>query len=222
MAKNMILNNQHTIMVVDDHLIFRKGLIDLIEQIKDFTVIAQAQNGLEAVDLYRAYQPDLTLLDLQMPLMEGVDVVKSLRALDKEAKIIILTTFETDEDIENALKAGAKAYLLKDVTEEELTDCMRKVLAGNTYLPVSVAAKHAKRLTQVQLTAREHTILRLVAEKSMPNKLIASELGISEATVKTHLTNLFDKLEVNSRTEAINVAVRRGLVRIGKEAINEI
>jgi len=212
----MTLAKPYTVLVADDHAIFRKGLISLIAQVEDFTVVAEAQNGLEAVELFQQIQPDLMLLDLQMPAMEGVDVVKTIRTFQMDAKIIILTTFDTDEDIELALKAGAKSYLLKDVAEAELLDCMRKILTGKTYLPDPVAARLVERLTQVQLTSREHAVLKLLAEKSMSNKLIALELDISEATVKSHLSHLFEKLAVTSRTEAINVAARRGLVRVGK------
>lgn len=206
----------HTVLVADDHAIFRKGLIGLIDQVGGFSVIAQAQNGLEAIALYQQHQPDLLILDLQMPKLEGVAVVKAIMAMDSKANIIILTTFDTDEDIGQALKAGAKSYLLKDVTEADLIACMHKVLVGDVSVPAQIALRWEEQAKQIQLTAREHAVLKLVAEKSLGNKLIAAELGISEATVKTHLTNLFDKLGVASRTEAINVAVRRGLVRIDK------
>lgn len=206
----------YTVLVADDHAIFRKGLIGLIGQIGNFQVIAQAQDGLEAIALYQLHKPDLVFLDLQMPKLEGVEAVKAIMATDKHAKIIILTTFDTDEDIGQALKAGAKSFLLKDVTEADLIDCMHKVLAGNVSMPAQIALRWEEQAKQIQLTAREHAVLKLVAEKSLANKLIASELGISEATVKTHLSNLFEKLGVASRTEAINVAVRRGLVRIDK------
>ena len=206
--------NKFKVLVADDHAIFRKGLVSLINQVPDFTVVAEAKNGVEAVELFKKHQPDILLLDLQMPRMQGVEVVKVIRKLNTEAKIIILTTFDMDEDIEQALKSGAKSYLLKDIDTEDLIITIRNVIDGKTFVPPIVASKLAVRLTQVQLTAREHSVLKLVAEKSMPNKLIAEELRISEATVKTHLTNLFEKLGVTSRTEAIAVAIRRGLVRL--------
>jgi len=149
-----------------------------------------------------------------MPKMRGVEAVKAIRKADPEAKIIILTTFDMDEDIQQALKAGAKSYLLKDIDADDLVQTMREVMSGKISISATVAAKLAERLTQLQLTAREHAVLKLVTEQSMPNKLIADQLGISEATVKTHLTNLFEKLGVNSRTEAIAVAARRGLVQL--------
>jgi two-component system NarL family response regulator len=206
--------NKFKVVVADDHAIFRKGLVSLFKQVPDFIVVAEARNGQEAVELYQKHQPDILLLDLEMPQLRGVDATKAIRAIHKDAKIIILTTFDLDEDIQDALKAGAKSYLLKDVDTDDLLNTMREVMRGKTFVPPQVAAKLAQRLTQLQLTTREHAVLKLVAEKSMPNKLIADELGISEATVKTHLTNLFEKLGVTSRTEAIAVAARRGLVRM--------
>jgi two-component system NarL family response regulator len=202
------------VLVADDHAIFRKGLVTLLKQVSDFSVVAEAKNGQEAVELYKKHLPDIALLDLEMPQMRGVDAIKAIHAINEDAKIIILTTFDMDEDIQDALKAGAKSYLLKDVDADDLVNTMREVMCGKTLVPPQVAAKLAQRLTQLQLTTREHAVLKLVAEKSMPNKLIADQLGISEATVKTHLTNLFEKLGVTSRTEAIAVAARRGLVRI--------
>lgn len=202
------------VLVADDHAIFRQGLVSLLKQVPDFIVIAEAKNGREAVELYKTHKPHIVLLDLQMPEMQGVQAIKTIRAIDTDAKIIVLTTFDTDEDIQDALKEGAKSYLLKDVDVDELIETMRQVVQGKTMISAPVAAKLVKRLTQLQLTAREHAVLKLVAEKSMSNKLIADQLNISEATVKTHLTNLFEKLGVTSRTEAIAVAVRRGLVRL--------
>lgn len=201
------------VLLADDHAIFRRGLAALIEDSGEFAVVGQAGDGSEAVRLHGELKPDLTLLDLRMPVMEGVEAVRLIRAQTPDARIVILTTFDTDEDIEHALKAGAKAYLLKDVGEEELLNCLRAVAGGRTYVPASVAAKLAERLTQVQLTGREHAVLRLMAE-GLPNKTIADRLEISDATVKVHITNLFHKLQVGSRTEAIAVAVRRGLVRM--------
>ncbi|MFM2044353.1 MAG: Protease production enhancer protein [Pseudomonadota bacterium] len=201
------------VLLVDDHAIFRRGLAALFEDNTEFRVVGEAGNGAEAMRLHAALAPDLTLLDLRMPEMEGAEVVRRIREEAPAARIIILTTFDTDEDIERALKAGAKAYLLKDLSEAELLDCLREVAAGRTYVPFPIAAKLAERLTQVQLTQREMAVLKHMAE-GLANKSIAARLAISDATVKVHVTNLFQKLQVNSRTEAIAVAVRRGLVRI--------
>lgn len=201
------------VLLADDHAIFRKGLAALIGDGPEFRIVAEAADGHAALTLYRQHRPDLLVLDLRMPKMEGAEVVRRVRAEFPDARIVILTTFDTDEDIERALKAGAKAYLLKDVAEGELLACLRAVLAGRTYVPPAVAAKLAERLTMLKLTVREQSVLQLLAE-GLPNKTIADRLRISDATVKVHLTNLFQKLGVSSRTEAVAVAVRRGLVRI--------
>jgi two-component system, NarL family, response regulator len=155
----------------------------------------------------------VTLLDLRMPVMEGVEVVRRIREIDPRARVIVLTTYDTDEEISRALKAGAKAYVLKDISAENLIGCIRDVLAGKTYLAPAAAAKLAEGVTHVQLTPREMSALRLMAD-GKANKEIAGALGISERTVKTHLGHLFEKLGVTSRTEAVKVATRRGLVRL--------
>jgi two-component system NarL family response regulator len=148
-----------------------------------------------------------------MPVMEGVEAVRRIRELDPGARVIVLTTYDTDDEIASALKAGAKAYVLKDISADQLVRCIRKVLAGQTYLAPAAAAKLAEGVTRVQLTPREMATLRLLAD-GKTNKEIAGELAISERTVKTHLGHLFEKLGVTSRTEAIKVATRRGLVRL--------
>jgi two-component system NarL family response regulator len=148
-----------------------------------------------------------------MPVMEGVEAVRRIREIDPRALVIVLTTYDTDDEIASALKAGAKAYVLKDISADELVSCIRKVLAGQTYLAPAAAAKLAEGVTRVQLTPREMATLRLMAD-GKANKEIASELEISERTVKTHLAHLFEKLGVTSRTEAVKVATRRGLVRL--------
>ena len=175
--------------------------------------IAEAGNGVEAVEAFERHHPDVTLLDLRMPEMEGVEAVRQIRARDPLAKVIILTTYDTDEDITRALKAGAKAYILKDISAEALITCIHDVLAGKTYLAPAAAAKLAEGVTRMHLTPRELTALKLMAD-GKSNKEIANELGISDRTVKTHLGHLFEKLNVTSRTEAIKVASRRGLVRM--------
>ena len=148
-----------------------------------------------------------------MPVMEGVEAVRRIRELDPRARVIILTTYDTDEEISRALKAGAKAYVLKDISADDLITCIRDVLAGKTYLAPAAAAKLAEGVTRVQLTPRELSTLQLMAD-GKANKEIATALGISDRTVKTHLGHLFEKLGVTSRTEAIGVATRRGLVRL--------
>jgi two-component system NarL family response regulator len=201
------------VLVVDDHALFRTGVANIINQERDLRVVAEAGNGVEAVAAYERHHPDVTLLDLRMPVMDGVEVVRRIRALEPQARVIVLTTYDTDDEIARALKAGAKAYVLKDISADDLIACIRDVLAGKTYLAPAAAAKLAEGVTHVQLTPRELATLRLTAD-GKANKEIASELGISERTVKTHLGHLFEKLGVTSRTEAIKVATRRGLVRL--------
>ena len=202
-----------TVLVVDDHALLRTGVANIINQESDLHVVAEASNGLEAVEAFVRYRPDVTLLDLRMPVMEGVEAVRQIRERDPLAKVIVLTTYDTDDDISRALKAGAKAYVLKDISADGLIACIHDVLAGKTYLAPTAAAKLAEGVARVQLTPRELATLRLVAD-GQSNKEIASALGISERTVKTHLGHLFEKLGVTSRTEAAKVAARRGLVRL--------
>jgi DNA-binding NarL/FixJ family response regulator len=204
---------QASVLVVDDHALLRTGVANIISAEPDLRVIAEATNGLEAVEAFQQYRPDVTLLDLRMPVMEGVEAVRQIRARDPQAKVIVLTTYDADEDISRALKAGAKAYVLKDISADGLIACIHDVLAGKTYLAPAAAAKLAEGVTRVQLTPRELSTLRLMAD-GRSNKEIANELGISERTVKTHLGHLFEKLGVTSRTEAVKVATRRGLVRL--------
>jgi two-component system NarL family response regulator len=202
-----------SVLVVDDHALLRTGVANIINQEPDLQVIAEAANGLEGLEAFRLHHPDVTLLDLRMPVMEGVEAVRQIRAYDPQALVIVLTTYDADEDIARALKAGAKAYILKDISADALIACIHDVLAGKTYLAPAAAAKLAERVTRVQLTPRELSSLRLMAD-GQSNKEIASALGISERTVKTHLGHLFEKLGVTSRTEAVKVATRRGLVRL--------
>jgi DNA-binding NarL/FixJ family response regulator len=202
-----------SVLVVDDHALLRTGVANIINQEPDLHVIAEASNGQEAIDAFERYKPDVTLLDLRMPVMEGVEAVRQIRERDPLAKVIVLTTYDTDEDISRALKAGAKAYVLKDISADLLIECIHDVLAGKTYLAPQAAAKLAEGVTRVQLTPRELSTLRLIAD-GRSNKEIANELEISERTVKTHLGHLFAKLGVTSRTEAVKIATRRGLVRL--------
>jgi two-component system NarL family response regulator len=201
------------VLLVDDHALLRTGVAKIINQEPDLQVVAEAENGAEAITAYEHHHPDVTLLDLRMPVMEGVEAVKQIRARDPRALVIVLTTYDRDDEISQALKAGAKAYVLKDIAAADLVDCIRNVLAGKTYIAPAAAAKLAEGVTRVQLTPREMATLRLLAD-GKSNKEIANALDISERTVKTHLAHLFEKLGVTSRTEAIKVATRRGLVRL--------
>ena len=200
------------VLVVDDHALLRTGVANIINLEPTLEVVAEAANGQDAIEAYRAQRPDVVLVDLRMPEMEGVEAVRRIREMDPQARVIVLTTYDADEDIARALQAGAKAYILKDIAADALIACIRDVLTGKTYLAPAAAAKLAERVTQVQLTPRELSVLRLLAN-GHSNKEIASALTISERTVKTHLGHLFEKLGVTSRTEAVRVATRRGLVR---------
>ena len=200
------------VLVVDDHSLLRTGVANIINQEAALEVVAEATSGVEAIEAFRVHRPDVVLMDLRMPEMEGVEAVSRIRQIDPQAKVVVLTTYDADEDIARALQAGAKAYILKDIAAEALVACIRDVLAGKTYLAPAAAAKLAERVTQVQLTPRELGVLRLLANGES-NKEIAVALAISERTVKTHLAHLFEKLGVTSRTEAVRVATRRGLVR---------
>ena len=204
---------QAKVLLVDNDELLRTGVANIINQEPDLQVIAEAANGAEAVDAFRDHRPDVTLLDLRMPVMEGVEAVRHIREIDSQARVIVLTTYDADEDIARALQAGAKAYVLKDISADALVACIHDVLAGKTYVAPAVAAKLAERVTRIQLTPRELSTLRLMAD-GKANKEIAVDLGISERTVKTHLGHLFEKLGVTSRTEAVKVATRRGLVRL--------
>jgi DNA-binding NarL/FixJ family response regulator len=200
------------VLVVDDHSLLRTGVANIINQELDLEVVAEAADGRDGVEAFRTHRPDVTLMDLRMPEMEGVEAVRRIREIDPQARVIVLTTYDADEDIARALQAGAKAYILKDIAAEALVACIREVLAGKTYLAPTAAAKLAERVTQIQLTPRELAALRLLANGES-NKEIATSLEISERTVKSHLAHLFEKLGVTSRTEAVRVATRRGLVR---------
>ena len=200
------------ILIADDHPVVCLGLLAIINGQPDMTVVGQARSGKQAVELAHKHSPDVILMDLRMPEMEGVEAIRRIREIDPQARVVVLTTYDADEDIARALQAGAKAYILKDIAADALVACIRDVLAGKTYLAPSAAAKLAERVTQVQLTPRELSALRLLANGNS-NKEIASALEISERTVKTHLGHLFEKLGVTSRTEAVRVATRRGLVR---------
>ena len=208
-----VMADKARVLLVDDHALLRTGVAKIINQEPDLHVIAEAENGVEAIAAFEKHQPDVTLLDLRMPVMEGVEAVKQIRARDPRALVIVLTTYDRDDEISQALKAGAKAYVLKDIAADDLVNCIRNVLAGKTYIAPAAAAKLAEGVTRVQLTPREMATLRLLAD-GQSNKEIANALDISERTVKTHLAHLFEKLGVTSRTEAIKVATRRGLVRL--------
>jgi len=177
------------------------------------TVVAKASNGHEAVELWKTHRPDVSLLDLRMPMLNGVEVIREVRDLDVSARVIVQTTYDTDEEIYQAVRAGAKGYLLKDAPLEELLDCIRKVHAGETCIPAALGAKLVSRMSGEALTNREIDVLKLLA-RGRSNKEIGTDLFISETTVKTHVRSIFTKLNVMSRTEAIGAANKRGLIQL--------
>jgi two-component system NarL family response regulator len=201
------------VLLADDHAIVRNGVAQILNDEQGIMVVAAAADGAEAVELFARDRPDVALIDLRMPKLEGVQVVEQIRERFPNAVIVILTTYDTDNDIERALRAGAKAYLVKDVSPQELVACVRAVHAGRTWVSPRIAAKMVAHVTNVRITRRELAVLRLLAVGNS-NREIGDALGISEGTVKIHVTHLYAKLEVTSRAEAINTALRRGLVRI--------
>jgi len=202
-----------TLLVTEDHGIVRQGIVSILQLQDDFSVIAEARDGLEAVEMYAVHQPDVTLMDLRLPKMEGADAISKIREIDPQARIIILTTYDTDEDIYRGLQAGARGYLLKDADFEDLIDAVRTVYDGKRYLPPNVALKLAERMGSEDLTDRERDVLNMMA-KGTSTAMLASALGISEGTVKFHINHIFQKLGVNDRTQAIIRGLRRGLVRL--------
>jgi DNA-binding NarL/FixJ family response regulator len=207
-------NARIRVLIADDHGVVREGLVSMIQRNKaDMTVVGEASNGREAVELWKAQRPDVTLLDLRMPELDGVEAIKTIRAIDEKARTIVLTTFDGDEDIYRAIQAGAKGYLLKDVPREALMDGIRRVHAGETSIPGNLVAKLAKRVSGDALSKRELEVLKLMAQ-GKSNKEIGSALFISEGTVKSHGKAIFAKLNVVSRTEAVAEATRRGLIRL--------
>jgi DNA-binding NarL/FixJ family response regulator len=201
------------ILVVDDHNVVRQGIVALLNTVPDMQVVGEASDGAEAVVAHRQHRPDITLMDLRLPKLSGADAIAQIRKDSPGARIIVLTTFDGDEDIFRALQAGAKGYLLKGMDIDELTSAIRSVFAGRSRIPASVAEKLADRMGGPALTARELEVLnRIVRGRS--NKEIASDLHISEATVKTHINSLLGKLGVTDRTQAATSALQRGIVHL--------
>jgi DNA-binding NarL/FixJ family response regulator len=201
------------ILIADDHVTVREGLVAMISRQPDMAVVGEAANGRDAVELWREHRPNVTLLDLRMPLLDGVGAIDAIRRQDSAARIIILTTFETDHEISRAIKAGAKGYLLKDAPLEELLECIRSVHAGKTSIAPELVAKLAANMSRETLTGRELDVLKLLAQ-GKGNKEIGENLFISETTVKSHLRSIYTKLDVLSRTEAISAANSRGLIQL--------
>jgi len=201
------------IMVVEDHFVVRTGLSAIINSQSDMVTVAEARNGREAIELYREFQPDVTLMDLRIPLLSGTEAIAAIVSEFPRAKIIVLSTFGGDEDIFQALQAGARAYFLKDVKGQDLIGAIRAVNAGQRLLPPEIAARLAERIPRSELSPRELEILRLIA-KGSSNKEIANTLDISEGTVRVHASNIFAKLGCNDRAQAVSEAFQRGIIHI--------
>jgi len=201
------------VLIADDHVTVREGLAAIIGRQPDMVVTAEAADGRDCVDRWLECRPDVTLIDLRMPVLDGVGAIEAIRREDAAARLIVLTTFDTDHDITRAIMAGAKGYMLKDAQREELLDCIRGVHAGEVRIPPLLLAKLASAVSGEALTGRELEVLTLLA-RGCSNKDIARQLLIGETTVKSHLRSIFTKLQVLSRTEAITVANRRGLIQL--------
>lgn len=199
------------ILTVEDHPVFREGLRTIIASQQDMLLVAQATNAVEGMSEFRRHQPDITLMDLRLPGTNGTDALIAMRGEFPRARIIMLTTTDTDGEIQRAMRAGAAAYLLKSMPKDELLAVMRSVHAGRRHVPPEVAARLAEHLGEEDLTARELDVLRLIRD-GYRNKQIADELAIAESTVNFHIKNLVDKLRANDRTHAVTIAIRRGLL----------
>lgn len=205
--------NNIRVLIADDHPVVRTGLALLIKYEPGMEVVAEAGDGVQAVQLFRQHQPDVTLMDLRMPGMGGVDAITAILKELPDACIIVLTTYDGDDDIYRGLQAGAKGYLLKGTSCDELLDAIRKVHAGKTYIPAEVGAKLAIRLSGPQLSKREQDVLRLLGT-GMSNREIANTLGIGEGTIKFHVNNILTKLQVSARTQAALIALKRGIANL--------
>jgi DNA-binding NarL/FixJ family response regulator len=201
------------ILVAEDHLVARVGVTAIVNLQPDMTIVAEAANGQQAVEMYRKHLPDVALLDMRMPIMSGVEAARAIRAEFPNARMIALTTYGGDEDIRRALAAGVQAYLTKDVLHDELLKAIRAVHAGQNYLPAGVAAALAAQMPRPDLSAREVQVLELIV-RGLANKQIAYSLNIAEHTVKNHVKNILSKLGVQDRTQAATAAIQRGIVHL--------
>jgi DNA-binding NarL/FixJ family response regulator len=201
------------VLSVDDHPLLSEGIATIINSQPDMVLVSQAATGGEAIQRYREVQPDVTLMDLRLPDISGIDAIIAIRTEFPEARIIVLTTFEGDVEIQRALQAGARAYLLKNMPPNEIVDVIRQVRAGKKRVPPEVAAQLAEHMGDEKLTARELDVLRKIAGGNR-NRDIAEQLFISEETVKVHIKHIMDKLGAKDRTQAIAIAVRRGIIAL--------
>jgi DNA-binding NarL/FixJ family response regulator len=212
-AMTMVQLRPIRILSVEDHPVFREGLTTIIGSQQDMVMVAQAANAVEAIDEFRNHRPDITLMDLRLPGSNGTDILIAIRGEFPQARIIMLTTSDSDGEIQRALRAGAKGYVLKSMPKNELLDVIRMVHAGGRHIPPEVAARIAEHLGEEDLTTREMEVLHLIRD-GYRNKQIADQLMIAETTVNFHIKNLVDKLGANDRTQAVMIALRRGLLQI--------
>ena len=201
------------ILIADDHPVVREGLVAILNHNDDMTVVAETCDGCEAVEQYFKHMPDVALVDLRMPRMNGVEVIVAIRERHPAARVVVLTTFDSDEDIFRALQAGAKAYFLKDIPRDQLLSNIRSVCKGNTIIPPEIAAKLAHHISIESLTSREREVLDVLAGGNS-NKEIAAKLCISEGTVKSHVNAIMRKLDAADRTQAVTTALRHGLIQL--------
>jgi two-component system, NarL family, response regulator len=201
------------VLIVDDHPVVRAGLTSMLGTQPDLEVIGSSSSGEEAIERVRHSDPDVLLLDLRMPGVNGVDTLNALMQIGTSARAIVLTSFETDEDIYRAFQAGAQGYLLKDTSLREMVEAIRTVHAGKRYVPSNIASRLAERMMRTDLTVRELEILKMLA-KGPTNKEIARALGISDNTVRNHVNSIIEKLDVSDRTEAATTAIQRGLITV--------
>lgn len=199
------------ILTVDDHPLLREGIAAVVDGQSDMVLVAEAVNGQEAVDRYRAHEPDITLMDLQMPIMDGVEALRTIRAEYPDARVIILTTYRGDVQALAALKAGASGYLLKSTLRRELIDTIRAVHGGARRVPSEIAQEIAEHVSDDALSVREAAVLQLVA-RGNSNKMVARHLGISEETVKAHMKSILSKVGAHDRTHAVTIGIKRGII----------
>ncbi len=207
------MSDQIRVFSVDDHPLLREGIAALVNNQPDMVLVAEASNGAEAIQLFKQHLPDVTLMDLRLPDMSGIDIVIAIRTEFPEARIIMLTTFEGDVEIHRALQAGARGYLLKNMPPSELLDVIRQVHAGKKRIPPEIASQLAEHMSDQNLTEREVEVLRQVADGNR-NRDIAKNLFISEETVKVHIKHIMEKLGASDRTQAVSIGIRRGIIQL--------